>query len=87
MEYKNVSIEGPTGVIRTSTLGVPDQGGPEVSQLACVQFTVGLIFTYQGIYLSRLRSMSRLDISPQIYEQMCDRDRARSLVLICLNIV
>lgn len=30
VEYKNVSIEGPTGVIRTSTLGLPDHGSPEV---------------------------------------------------------
>ena len=29
MEYKNISIEGPNGVIRTSANGVSDHGSPE----------------------------------------------------------
>lgn len=29
VEYKNISIEGPAGIIRTSTLGVKNSGAPE----------------------------------------------------------
>lgn len=40
VEYKNVSIEGPTGAIRTSSLGVADHGSPEgVMYVGCVQDT------------------------------------------------
>lgn len=36
VEYKNISIEGPRGVIRTSSVGVKDSGIPEgVSYLGC----------------------------------------------------
>ncbi len=31
VEYKNVSIEGPSGTIRTSALGIPNHGSTEVS--------------------------------------------------------
>lgn len=34
MEYKNISIEGPNGVIRTSSAGVPDTGTPEGTMYA-----------------------------------------------------
>lgn len=38
MEYKNISIQGPTGTIRTSALGVKNHGSPEgVMYLGCVK--------------------------------------------------
>lgn len=38
VEYKNISIEGPAGIIRTSTAGVPDIGIPEgVLYVGCVR--------------------------------------------------
>lgn len=48
VEYKNISIEGPTGAIRTSTLGLPDHGTPEVSRRGL------LIRFYYGAYLHAL---------------------------------
>lgn len=40
VEYKNVSIEGPTGVIRTSALGVKNHGAPEgVMYVGCIKDT------------------------------------------------
>ncbi|CAM9124123.1 unnamed protein product [Hapterophycus canaliculatus] len=40
VEYKNISIEGPTGAIRTSAIGVPDHGSPEgVMHVGCVKDT------------------------------------------------
>ncbi|CAN0104949.1 unnamed protein product [Scytosiphon promiscuus] len=38
VEYKNISIEGPTGVVRTSSLGVPNVGSPEgVTAVGCAK--------------------------------------------------
>ncbi|CAM9203087.1 unnamed protein product [Ectocarpus sp. 8 AP-2014] len=38
VEYKNISIQGPTGTIRTSALGVKNHGSPEgVMYLGCVK--------------------------------------------------
>lgn len=38
VEYKNIIIEGPTGVVRTSTLGVPNVGSPEgVTAVGCAK--------------------------------------------------
>ncbi|CAB1114978.1 unnamed protein product [Ectocarpus sp. CCAP 1310/34] len=38
VEYKNISIQGPTGTIRTSALGVKNHGSPEgVMHLGCVK--------------------------------------------------
>ncbi|CAM9466102.1 unnamed protein product [Ascophyllum nodosum] len=40
VEYKNISIEGPNGVIRTSDLGVNDHGDPEgILYKSCVKDT------------------------------------------------
>lgn len=37
VEYKNISIEGPAGIIRTSSMGVQDIGLPEgVMYVGCV---------------------------------------------------
>lgn len=38
MEYKNIWIEGPNGIIRTSSKGVKDTGIPEgVTYLGCIR--------------------------------------------------
>ncbi|CAM9098334.1 unnamed protein product [Scytosiphon promiscuus] len=38
VEYKNISIEGPTGTLRTSAVGVADHGSPEgVMYVGCVK--------------------------------------------------
>lgn len=38
VEYKNVSIEGPNGVIRSSSMGVNNEGSPEgIMFVGCVR--------------------------------------------------
>lgn len=39
VEYKNISIEGPKKIVMTSSVGVPNQGSPEVS-LRTLLFTI-----------------------------------------------
>lgn len=76
MEYKNISIEGPTGTIRTSALGVKNHGAPEgVMYVGCIKDGRG-----DRVLDSQYRDG---EMTPAVRSQKCPVLFRRTAVLRC----